>query len=110
MDLIDTVHRRQVEHRIEQDAFQDRTQSARAGLPFDRLNRDRMQRVIGELELDILHVEQLGVLLYQCVLRLDQDLDQRRLVEIEERRDDRQAADELGDQAELEQILGLAAL
>ena len=40
-------------------------------------------------------------------LRLGQDLDQRCFVELFQSRDDRQAADELGDQAELDQILGL---
>ena len=62
--------------------------------------------VIGELH--VLHVEQLLILLDEGVLRLLQDLDQRLGVEILERRDHRQAADEFGDQAELQQILGLA--
>jgi hypothetical protein len=44
---------------------------------------------------------------YQSVLRLGQDLLQRCFVEVAERRDHRQAADELGDQAVLEQILRL---
>jgi len=36
-----------------------------------------------------------------------QDLDQRRLVEVFQRRQDRQAADKLGNEAELQEILGL---
>ncbi len=56
---------------------------------------------------NVLHLEQALVLLDQRVLRLGQDLHQRRLVEVLERRHDRQAADELRDQAELQQILGL---
>src|SRR6185437_12471898 len=64
----------------------------------------------GELELDVLHVEQLGVLLHQRVLRFDEDLHQRRLVEVEEGRDHRQAADEFGDEAEFQQVLGFAML
>ena len=47
------------------------------------------------------------ILLDQRVLRLGQDLDQRALVEVVQRGDHRQAADELRDQAELQQILGL---
>ena len=69
-----------------------------------------VQRLVGEAQLDVLHVEQLLILLHQRVLRLDQDLDQGFLVEVLERGDHRQAADELGDQAELEQILGLGLL
>src|SRR5205085_11091267 len=57
---------------------------------------------------DIFHVEQLGILLHQRVLRLDQDLDQGLFVEVHQGRNDRQAADELGDQAEFQQVLGLA--
>ena len=53
------------------------------------------------------HVEQLLELLGDRVLRLGEDLDQRFLVELLERGDHRQAADELGDQAELDQVLGL---
>ena len=56
---------------------------------------------------DVLHLEQALVLLDQRVLRLGQDLDQRVLVEVLERRDHRQAADEFRDQAELQQILRL---
>ena len=64
---------------------------------------------LADLELDAFHAEHLLVLLDQRVLRLDQDLDQRRLVELVERRHDRQPADELGNQAELDQVLGLGA-
>src|SRR5690242_14446803 len=46
--FVDAVHRRQIEHRVEQDALEDRAQSARAGLAIDRLLGDRHQRVIGE--------------------------------------------------------------
>src|SRR5436190_389911 len=64
MDLVDPVHRRQIEHGVEQDALEDRTEPARAGLPVDRLAGDRAQRVVGEAQLDLLHVEQLLVLLH----------------------------------------------
>src|SRR5207249_9826667 len=46
------------------------------------------------------------VLLHERVLRLDEDPHQRRLIEAGDRTDHRQAADELGDQTELEQVLG----
>jgi hypothetical protein len=50
------------------------------------------------------------VLLDQRVLRLGQDLDQRGLVEVFQRRDHRQTADEFRDQAELQQVFRLESL
>src|SRR5207244_5081138 len=41
------------------------------------------------------------------LLGLDQNLDQRRFVQLLERSDDRQTADELGNQPELDEVLGL---
>ena len=61
---------------------------------------------LGELQLHAVHLEQLAVLLHQRVARLGEDLDERVLVERRHRRDDRQAADELGDQPELDQVFG----
>ena len=46
------------------------------------------------------------VLLDQGVLRLDQDAHERLLVEVRHGADDRQPADELGDETELQQVLG----
>ena len=66
-----------------------------------------LQRILAELELGAFHVEQPAVLLGQRILRLGQDRDQRRLVQLIERRHHRQAADELRDQTVLDQILGL---
>src|SRR3954465_6002969 len=80
---------------------------ARARCALERLLRHRDQRAARELELHAVHLEELLVLLHQAVLRLRQDVDERVLVELVERRDDRQAADELRDQPEFEQILGL---
>ena len=74
----------------------------RAGLAVDRLLGDRAQRLVGKGQPDVLHLEQPLILLHQRVLRLGQDLDQRLLVEILERRNDRQPADELGDEAVLQ--------
>jgi hypothetical protein len=56
---------------------------------------------------DPLHLEQLLVLPRQRVLGLAQDPHQRLLVELLERRDHGQPADELGDEPELQQVLGL---
>ena len=106
-DLLDPFQARQIEHGVEQDAFHDRAQAARAGLAVDRLAGDGAQRFLGKRQIDRFHLEQPLVLLDQRVLRLDQDFLQRRLVEILKRRDDRQAADEFRDQAVFEQVLGL---
>ena len=60
---------------------------------------------VGELQLGVLHREQRLVLLDQGVLRLGQDADQGVDVQRPQRRDDRQPADELGDHAELEEVV-----
>src|SRR5262249_43040863 len=106
-DFLDTLKVREIEHGPEQDAFEDRTQPSRAGLALDRLAGDRAKRLVGEGQLDILDLEQPLILLHQRVLRIGQDVLQRGLVQILQRRDHRQAADELRNQAELEQILRL---
>src|SRR5205807_2455967 len=71
-----------------------------------RLFRDRFQRVARELQLDAVELEELAVLLHQGVLGLDEDANERLLVEVRHGADDRQAADELGDETELEQVFG----
>ena len=79
-------------------------------LRCERRLGDRLEGVVGEPQLDVLVLEQLLVLPRDRVARLRQDLDQRRLVELVQRADDRQAADELGDQAVLDQVLRLELL
>src|SRR6266478_707901 len=106
-DLFDAFQARQIEHGFEQDAFENRTQAARAGLALDRLAGDCAKRLIGERQLDVLHLEQPLILLHQRVLRIGQDLLERSFIEILQRGDHRQAADELRNQAVLQQILGL---
>src|SRR5689334_3613407 len=44
-DLFDAFQTRKVEHGLEQDAFEDRTQAPRAGLALDRLAGDRAKRL-----------------------------------------------------------------
>ena len=72
----------------------------------ERLVGDRPQRVLGEVEIDVVVVEEALVLLDERVLRLGQDLDEILALQLMHRRQHRQAADELGDQAEVEEILG----
>ena len=73
---------------------------------MDGLIGDRVQCVGGELQFHTVHLEQTGVLLHQGVLGSGQDLDQRFLVQVSHRGDDRETADELRDQTELDQVLG----
>ena len=64
-----------------------------------------LERVVGELELDAVELEQPAVLPDQRVLRLGEDRDERVAVEVVHAGDHRQAADELRDHAVLEQVL-----
>ena len=68
---------------------------------------DRLERVVGEPQLDVLVLEQPLVLPRDRVSRLREDLDERGLVKLVQRADDRQAADELGDEAVLDQVFRL---
>ena len=83
--------RRQVVHDVEEHLFEDRPQAAGTGAAEQRLVGDRLERVVGELELDVLQLEELAVLLHQRVLRLAEDADQRLLVERRHRADARAA-------------------
>src|SRR3546814_6864911 len=101
-NFIDAVERRQVEHGVEQYAFQYRTKPARAGLALDRAARDRRKRILGKAQLHALHVEQLLILIDQRVLRPGEELDDRRLVQVFQGRDHRQTANELRNEATLD--------
>src|SRR5205823_466717 len=57
-----------------------------------------------ELELDVVEGKRALVLLDERVLRLDEDAHQRLLIQRRHRADDREPADELGDEAELQQV------
>ena len=57
-------------------------QAAGADVALERLLGDRLERVVGELQLDVLEAHDGLVLPDQRVLRLVQDLDQRGLVEL----------------------------
>src|SRR5436190_21936942 len=104
--LDDIVPGRQLEHHIQERRLDDRAQSSRAGLALERLVRDLPERVLREDELDVVVAEEALVLLDERVLGLCEDLYEILALELMHRRDDRQAADELGDQAVREQVLG----
>src|SRR3954451_11984576 len=94
-----------VHHRLEH-LLHDRPEPAGAGAAEDRLVRDRLERVVGELQFHAVELEQPPVLAHQGVLRLGEDVDQRLAVQLLHAGDHRQPADELGDHAELQQVLG----
>src|SRR5258706_14715588 len=56
-DLFDAVFRRNVVHDVEHRLFEDRAQTARTALAFERLLGDRLERTLGELELHRVHLE-----------------------------------------------------
>ena len=67
--------------------------------------RHLVERLGRELELDAVQLEQPLVLAHEGVARLGEDGDEGRAVELAHGREHREPADELGDHAELEQVL-----
>src|SRR5512143_1760543 len=108
--LLDVALGRDLVHDVEHDVLEDGPEAARARLPLDRLPRDGAQRLLRELQLDVLEVEEPLVLADQGVLRPREDLDQRVLVELVQGRRHGKAPDELGDEAELDEVLRLDGL
>src|SRR5205807_721437 len=102
--LADVVARRQLVHHVEQHLFEDGPQTPGARPPQERLVGHRPERVLGELQFHVVELEELLELLGQGVLRLHEDPDERLLVEAVDGADDRQPADELRDEPELQQV------
>ena len=71
-----------------------------------RLLRDLPQCVLGEHQLDVLEPEEALVLLHQRVLGLGEDAHEVFLGELLDVSHDGQAAHELGDHAEVVEVLG----
>src|SRR5581483_8493147 len=103
-DLGDVAPARDVVHRVQQDFLDDRTQAAGTGLTLKGSISDRLNGIVGELELDAIELEELLVLLDERVARLGQDLHQGSLIERRHARNERQAADELRDQTEVHEV------
>src|SRR5438552_2306978 len=103
--LRDVPPRWQLEHHVEQRSLDDGAEPTRAGLALERAVGDLPHRVLGEDELDPVVAEEALVLLDERVLRLLEDLDEILAPELVHGGHDRQPADELRDQAEVEEIL-----
>ena len=96
----------QLEHDVEHDVLDDRAEAAGAGVLLLGHLGDLLEGFGGEFDVGAFHLEEPAVLLDQRVARLGHDLDQGIDVQRHQRADHRQPADELGDHAELEQVVG----
>ena len=96
---------RQVEHGVLQRGLADGAQAAGAGAAGERLASDLAQGLVLKLQLNALELEHATVLLDQRVLGLGENAHQVVLGELLGARDDRDAADELGNHAKLVQVL-----
>src|SRR6266853_370329 len=109
-DLAHILHRREIEHEVEQHLFQDGAQAPGTGLSRQGLRGDRLQRLRPDFQVHAFHAEELLVLLDKSVFRFREDLDQSLLVELLERRHDRQPPNELRYQAVLDEVFRLDGL
>src|SRR6185437_14769694 len=94
------------EHQI----FEDHTQPASTHFAVKRKAGDRIESVIRKTQTHVLIFEQTLILLDDGVLRTRENLNQGRFVQIFESGHDREAPDELGNEAIADQILRLKML
>ena len=85
----------------------DGPEAARAGIARYGLVGDRLDRALVEYELDVVEPHRLLVLAQHGVLRLGDDALEVLARKVLEGDLDRQAADELGDHAELHEVVGM---
>ena len=72
----------EVVHHFEQHLFEDGAETAGPRTPQQCLFGHRLEGVIGQFELDVIELEHPLVLAGERVLRLDQDADERLLVQV----------------------------
>src|SRR5713226_5764736 len=102
--LADGVLRGDHVHDLQHQLFDDDLQPARSHVALQRLFGDGLERVIGELQSDVLKAHDRLVLTNERVLRLFEDFDQRALVQLVQCGYHREPAHEFGDQPELDEI------
>src|ERR1035438_10316065 len=97
----------QAVHQLQHELFQNHTQAASAYFTDHRLARNRAIGVVAELQAHVFEFKQTLVLLDDGILGSRQDFYQRVFIQVLQDAHHGQAADELGYQAELDQILRL---
>src|SRR5258707_12088104 len=103
--LLDVRTGGNLEHDIEEHFLDNRAQATSPCLLFERIIGGGFQGIRRKDELGAIQVQQLLILLDDRILRLGQDADQRVAVQVVERDGDGQASNELGDQAEFQQVV-----
>ena len=96
-------------HQVEHQLLEDHAQAARAHLAGHGLAGDGAGRLLRKVQADVFVLEEALVLLEDGVAGLGEDFDQRGFVELVEDAHDGQAADKLGNQAVLDEILRLGS-
>src|SRR5215211_5841230 len=104
--LRDVAPRRELELHVEKRLLEDRAKAPGPSLALEGLVGDGGQRVLLEYELDVVELEEALELLGERVPRLGQDRDQVVAAELVDRGHHGEPADELRDQAVLDQVLG----
>ena len=96
---------RQIVHDVQHDFFDDRAQAARPGVFLHRPTRNGPQRLVGEVELAVLHAEQALILPHQSVLRFGQHADHAVFIQRRQGTRDRQPANQFGNQPVLQNVV-----
>ena len=97
---------RDVVHDIEHDILDDALEAARTRLALDGFLGHGAQGVFIEFQLDVIHGEQLLILLDGSIFWLRQDAQQSVFIQGLQRADDRQAADDFRDDAVVHESSG----
>ena len=106
-ELLHRCLRWQVVHQVQHQLLNDAAQGAGTGLAPVSLLGDRLDGVIGELQLHVVHAQQGAELLHQSIAGLGEDRLQGAFVQGLQHGAHRHPADEFGDQAVAHQIIRL---
>ena len=104
-DLNDILFGRDFIHWADQNAFQNRAQTARADVLLHRRLGHRPNRVFLKRKLNVFHLKNVDILPCERVFRLGQDAYQSLFVKLGQRNNDRQTPDQLRDQAKFDDIV-----
>ena len=107
---LNAVIRGGLEHHVGHDTLHDGAQTAGTGVQLERLLGNSLQCALLELQADTIHLQQTGVLLGQSVLGLGQDLYQSVLIQGIQCHQNGHTTNQLGDNTELQHVMGLYLL